>query len=86
MDRLAEWTSVACAELGIDDAGELDRAVELAREVAKAAAKPAAVVAAYLFGVAVGRGTPTDEAATKLTELARRWRGNTVGSTIDWRD
>jgi hypothetical protein len=45
-------------------------------------AKPAAIVAVYLFGVAVGRGADRREAAAQLADLAKQWSG----TTCDWRD
>ncbi len=79
MDGLAEWTSAACAEFGIDVA-VVNRAqvLELTRDMAR----PKAVVTMYLFGVAVGRGMSPDEAAACLVTLAARQPAN----AIDWRD
>ena len=81
MNALAEWTSLACAELGIDP-GELDRALvlDLARDVARGVARPAAPLTTYLLGVAVGRGLSNREAAARLSTLADQWHG------IDWSD
>lgn len=83
MDDIADWTSKACAALGIN-AGQADTAelLALARDVQRAVAKPAATVAVYLLGVAVGRGADGKEAAARLAELAEKWSG----PTCDWRD
>ena len=74
MNTLAEWTERACAELGLDP-GTLDRDVvlDLARDVAHAVARPAAPLAAYLLGVAVGRGRTAADAAALLRGLAAEW-------------
>ena len=98
MDDIADWTSKACAELGIPGdipAGQADTAelLALARDVQGAvatgvdgrsasSAKAAAVVAVYLLGVAVGRGADRGEAAARLATLAEKWSG----PTCDWRD
>jgi uncharacterized protein DUF6457 len=83
MDRLADWTASAGARLGVH-AGQADTGdvLELAREVQRAEGKPAAVVAAYLLGIAVGRGDEPKEAAAQLADLARE----RSGTTCDWRD
>lgn len=83
MDRLADWTTAAGARLDID-AGQADTAtvIELAREVSRAEGRQAAVMAAYLLGVAVGRGAAPREAAARLADLAAQWSG----TTCDWRD
>jgi hypothetical protein len=74
VNALADWTERACAELGLDR-GALDRdaVLDLARDVAHGVARPAAPLAAYLLGVAVGRGQPVTEAAARLRELAADW-------------
>jgi hypothetical protein len=79
MDGLAEWTSAACAELGIDVA-VVDQAQVL--ELTRGMARPKAVLATYLLGVAVGRGRPPDEAAACLVTLAAR----PPVTALDWRD
>jgi len=94
MDDIADWTSKACVELGIDP-GQADTAaiLALARDVQRAvatvfddrsasSAKPAAIVAVYLLGVAVGRGVDRGEAAAQLADLAEQWSS----TTCDWRD
>lgn len=83
MDDIADWTSQACAELGID-AGQADIAalLALAGDVQRAAGRPAAIVAGYLLGVATGRGADREETAARLADLAEQWSG----TTCDWRD
>jgi uncharacterized protein DUF6457 len=83
MDRLADWIRSACARLDID-AGQADTAemLELAREVWRVEGRPAAIVAAYLLGVAVGRGVAPGDAAARLAELIRQ----RSDATCDWRD
>lgn len=81
MDPMAEWTTAVCSELGIDACG-LDRmaVTDAEREVEHIVAEPAALYTVFLLGVAVGRGLPATEAATRLSALARNWH------EIDWRD
>ena len=83
MDDIADWTSSAGAELGVD-AGQagIAEVLAVARDVQRAVAKPAAIVAVYLLGVAVGRGADRGEAAAQLADLAEKWSG----TTCDWRD
>jgi len=74
MTVMDNWVSAACAELGLD-AGEVAVPVvlDLAKDVAHNVLRPGAPVAAYLLGVAVGRGADPAEAASRLAELARDW-------------
>jgi Domain of unknown function (DUF6457) len=74
VSTLERWTEAACAELGLDPALADTKAVlDLARDVAHGVARPAAPLTAYLLGVAVGRGQPMADAATRLRELAGTW-------------
>jgi hypothetical protein len=74
VNTLERWTEAACAELGLDPSVAGTKAVlDLARDVAHGVARPAAPLAAYLLGVAVGRGQPVAEAAARLTDLAGAW-------------
>ena len=83
MNRLADWTSSASAELGIDlDKADTAEILELARNVRRAVTNPAAIMAVYLLGVAVGRGADPREAAARLAGLTDQWSG----TTCDWRD
>ncbi|MFG1946551.1 DUF6457 domain-containing protein [Nonomuraea sp. NPDC048826] len=74
MNVLAEWTALACEELGIDPARvDRDQILELTKEVAHGVARPAAPLTAYLLGLAQGAGTAPEEAVARLTALARNW-------------
>ena len=76
MNTLDEWTSLACAELGLEPATADRKAVlDLARDVARGVARPAAPLTAYLLGVAVGQGRPLAETCARLSELAAAWDG-----------
>ena len=76
MATLDEWTEQACAALGLER-GTLDQALvlDLTREVAHGVARPAAPLAAYLVGVAVGRGTDAAAAAATIAGISRSWPG-----------
>ncbi|HEY0450583.1 DUF6457 domain-containing protein [Actinophytocola sp.] len=83
MDRLAQWTSTASAELGLDAAGiDGDKVFELARDVQRSVGRSAGTVGVYLLGMAMGRGMSEADAVARLTELAEQWSGH----TCDWRD
>ena len=72
MSALDDWIETACAELGLDPAELAQKPVlNLARVVAHTIDRPAAPLTAYLLGVAVGRGAPLAETATKLQDMAR---------------
>jgi uncharacterized protein DUF6457 len=74
MSELDAWAVAASAELGIDPGDVPVKAVlDLARDVAHQVVRPGAPVAAYLLGLAVGRGTDPADAAGRLTELALSW-------------
>lgn len=76
MNVLAEWTALMCRELGIDPARvDRDRVLDLTKEVAHGVARPAAPLTAYLLGLAEGAGTAPDDAAERITRLAREWEG-----------
>lgn len=78
MNTLEEWTSRACAELGLDPAAlDTTAVLDLARDVAHGVARPAAPLTAYLLGVAVGRGRPLSETAARLRELAESFQATT---------
>ncbi|MFL6119738.1 DUF6457 domain-containing protein [Actinophytocola sp.] len=83
MGGIADWTAQAGARLGID-AGQASTAlvIELAREVSRAEGRHTAVMAAYLLGVAVGRGVDPREAAARLADLTEE----RSGTACDWRD
>jgi hypothetical protein len=83
MNGLADWTSSASVKLGIDtEKADTAEILELARNVRRAVTNPAAVMAAYLLGVAVGRGADPREAAARLADLTEEWSG----TACDWRD
>ncbi len=74
MTTLDDWTATACAELGLDPAAvDLRQILDLARDAAHQVERPAAPVTAYLLGLAVGGGTPADQAAARLRALADAW-------------
>jgi hypothetical protein len=79
--ELADWTEAVGVRLGIDQAGTAE-ILELARDVRHAMTNPAAIVAAYLVGVAVGRGADPREAVAQLADLTNAWSS----TTCDWRD
>lgn len=76
---MGEWVAAACAELGLDP-GEVSvpLVLDLARDVAHGVLRPGAPVAAYLLGVAVGRGAAPAEAAGRLANLALSWPPNPI--------
>ena len=75
MSTLDEWTEALCAELGVDPGeGTQKTVLNLARVAAHTVDRPAAPLTAYFLGVAVGRGEPVAETATRLQQLARRWQ------------
>lgn len=72
MATLDDWTQRACQALSLEPefAAEHQRLVlELARDVAHGVVRPAAPIAAFLLGVAVGRGADPVQAAGILTGL-----------------
>ena len=78
MDR---WIMTVSTDLGIDPGSADVRAIlDVAREVAHNVDRPAAPVTAYLIGVAVGRGMPLKQAATRVHALAAGWPGRSEES------
>jgi hypothetical protein len=74
MSTLDDWTEALCAELGLDPTDVDQKTVlNLARVAAHTVDRPAAPLTAYVLGVAVGRGEPLAETATRLQQLARSW-------------
>jgi hypothetical protein len=49
--------------------------LDLTRDVAHGVARPAAPLTAYLVGMAVGRGLPLPDAASRISALAAGWSG-----------
>jgi Domain of unknown function (DUF6457) len=74
MSTLDDWTGAMCAELGLDPKDVSQKTVlNLARVAAHTVDRPAAPLAAYVLGMAVGRGQPLAETAAKLEQLAHGW-------------
>jgi hypothetical protein len=72
---LDNWTTAACADLGIDPAAvDVRQILDLARDAAHQVDRPAAPVTAYLLGLAVGSGMPADQVAARLRALAASWQ------------
>jgi len=75
MTTLDNWTAAACADLGIDPvAVDVRQILDLARDAAHQVDRPAAPVTAYLLGLAVGGGMPSEQAAARLRALAAGWQ------------
>lgn len=73
--KLTDWAKECGDELGVDltiERADVDRILDITRDVAHQVARPAGPVTAYVLGIAVGRGADPAEAARKLTELASR--------------
>ncbi|MFE3453549.1 NTP transferase domain-containing protein [Nonomuraea sp. NPDC059194] len=84
MNVLAEWTALACKELGVDPARvDRDLVLELTKEVAHGVARPAAPLTAYLLGLAEGTGTAPEDAVERITTLARNWERATTETLTD---
>lgn len=74
MNVLDEWIAEACAELDLTPADVEPKAVlDMARDVAHHVVRPGAPVAAYLMGIAVGRGADPADVAARLSNLATEW-------------
>jgi hypothetical protein len=74
MTALADWIDLVCAELGLDRRAVDERVIlDLARDAAHQVDRPAAPVTAFLLGVAVGRGQPFQDTASRLSALAATW-------------
>jgi molybdopterin-guanine dinucleotide biosynthesis protein A len=68
-----EWVVAATKALGIEQAVDVDLILDVAREAAHGVARPAAPVTTFLLGCAVAAGQAPEEAAARLTLLAREW-------------
>jgi hypothetical protein len=79
MNALDDWTKAASDALHLTEVDPAERqlVLDVARDVAHGVLRPAAPLAAYLLGVAVGRGADPAGAAATLTELAAGWAGPT---------
>jgi hypothetical protein len=74
MNKLDEWITKVCEELGLPvDVMDRDLLLDLAGEAAHAVARPAAPLTTFLVGVAVGRGRPLPEAAERVRAIAAAW-------------
>ena len=71
-----DWSTAAAAALGIDAVVDVDLVLDVAREAAHAVARPAAPVTTFLMGYAAASGLTAEEAAARLTALARDWSPN----------
>lgn len=84
MNELRDWTFALCSTLGLEtdrtSGIEHELVLDLTRGVARIVTTRADTVTAYLVGMAVARGTPPAEAASRLHELTLNW------PRIDWRD
>jgi hypothetical protein len=71
---LDEWTQLAAGVLDVPapDAETQRLLLDVAREVAHHTVRPGAPLAAYLIGVAVGRGATLEQAAETVTVAAHR--------------
>ncbi|MGQ5260654.1 DUF6457 domain-containing protein [Micromonospora sp. ZYX-F-536] len=74
MTVMDDWVTAACAELDLDPTQvSVPAVLDLARDVAHQVLRPGAPVAAYLLGLAVGRGADPADAAARLGALAGNW-------------
>ena len=74
MSTLDDWTEALCTELGLDPKDVDQKTVlNLARVAAHTVDRPAAPLTTYVLGIAVGRGEPPAETATRIQQLARSW-------------
>lgn len=78
-EDLQRWVTARAADLGVDpSAVDVDRVLDLARDVAHGVGRPAVPLTGFLAGYAVGAGTG-DRAALervldRLGAAARSWR------------
>jgi hypothetical protein len=76
MSTLEEWMTTVREELGLEgeavaNVKDVTRVIlDLARDAAHGVARPAAPLTAYLVGVAVGRGAPLGDTASRIAGLA----------------
>ena len=76
MSTLEEWMTTVREELGLEgeavaNVKDVTRVIlDLARDAAHGVARPAAPLTAYLVGVAVGRGAPLGDTASRIAALA----------------
>jgi hypothetical protein len=72
VNELDEWMTTVVTRLGIEPV-DVHPVLDLARDVAHGVLRPAAPLTAYLVGVAVGRGTPLQDALAQVTALIETW-------------
>jgi hypothetical protein len=72
MSALDDWTDAVRDALHLDPI-DSKLVLDLARDVAHGVLRPAAPLTAYLVGVAVGRGTPPNDAVDAVNALIARW-------------
>lgn len=74
--ELEEWTTLACAELGLADEAPVAALLDLARDTAHAVARPAAPISTFLVGLAAGRaGGSEEDVAAAIASLSRLAQG-----------
>jgi hypothetical protein len=74
MSALDDWTDAVRDALDLDPI-DSKLVLDLARDVAHGVLRPAAPLTAYLVGMAVGRGTPPNDAVDAVNALIARWPG-----------
>lgn len=73
---LEEWTTLACAELGLPDVAPVAALLDLARDTAHAVARPAAPISTFLVGLAAGRaGGSEEDVRAAIASLGRLAQG-----------
>ena len=70
---MSDWIAEAAAALGISADVDVNAILDVAREAAHGVERPAAPVSTYLMGYAVAQGMSVEDAADRITALARDW-------------
>jgi hypothetical protein len=78
-EDLQRWVAAQVAELGVDpSAVDVDRVLDLARDVAHGVGRPAVPLTGFLAGYAVGAGSgdraALEQVLDRLGAAARSWR------------
>lgn len=68
-----EWIDAVKKELGLTISCDVDTILDIARDAAHTIERPAAPVTTFLLGVAVAQGATQQEAAEKISALAKGW-------------